>query len=96
MESCLIQDEIGDKVVKLTREWIEKFNIRPYNVDGEYDEKGIVRHIMIRRGFTTNEVMVVLVTNGEKLPHKEEFVDLIWLKIFWNKECYTKYKLKEN
>ncbi|MCX0393842.1 23S rRNA (uracil(1939)-C(5))-methyltransferase RlmD [Clostridium perfringens] len=77
MESCLIQDEIGDKVVKLIREWIEKFNIRPYNVDGEYDEKGIVRHIMIRRGFTTNEVMVVLVTNGEKLPHKEEFVDLM-------------------
>ncbi|MDM0867992.1 23S rRNA (uracil(1939)-C(5))-methyltransferase RlmD [Clostridium perfringens] len=77
MESCLIQDEIGDKVVKLTREWIEKFNIRPYNVDGEYDEKGVVRHIMIRRGFTTNEVMVVLVTNGENLPHKEEFVDLM-------------------
>lgn len=77
MESCLIQDEIGDKVVKLTREWIEKFNIRPYNVDGEYDEKGIVRHIMIRRGFTTNEVMIVLVTNGEKLPHKEEFIDLM-------------------
>lgn len=77
MESCLIQDEIGDKVVKLTRKWIEKFNIRPYNVDGEYDEKGIVRHIMIRRGFTTNEVMIVLVTNGEKLPHKEEFVDLM-------------------
>lgn len=77
MESCLIQDEIGDKVVKLTREWIEKFNIRPYNLDGEYDEKGIVRHIMIRRGFTTNEVMIVLVTNGEKLPHKEEFVDLM-------------------
>ena len=77
MESCLIQDEIGDKVVKLTREWIEKFNIRPYNVDGEYDEKGIVRHIMIRRGFTTNEVMVVLVTNGENLHHKEEFVDLM-------------------
>lgn len=77
MESCLIQDEIGDKVVKLTREWIEKFNIRPYNVNGEYDEKGIVRHIMIRRGFTTNEVMIVLVTNGENLPHKEEFVDLM-------------------
>lgn len=77
MESCLIQDKIGDKVVKLTREWIEKFNIRPYNVDGQYDERGIVRHIMIRRGFTTNEVMVVLVTNGEKLPYKEEFVDLM-------------------
>ena len=32
---------------------------------------------MIRRGFTTNEVMVVLVTNGNKLPNKDEFVQLI-------------------
>ena len=32
---------------------------------------------MIRRGFTTNEVMVVLVTNGSKLPNKDEFVQLI-------------------
>lgn len=95
MESCLIQDEIGDKVVKLTREWIEKFNIRPYNVDGEYDEKGIVRHIMIRRGFTTNEVMVVLVTNGEKLPHKEEFVDLMVKNIPGIKSVIQNINLKK-
>lgn len=95
MESCLIQDEIGDKVVKLTREWIEKFNIRPYNVNGEYDEKGIVRHIMIRRGFTTNEVMVVLVTNGEKLPHKEEFVDLMVKNIPGIKSVIQNINLKK-
>lgn len=95
MESCLIQDEIGDKVVKLTREWIEKFNIRPYNVDGEYDEKGIVRHIMIRRGFTTNEVMVVLVTNGEKFPHKEEFVDLMVKNIPGIKSVIQNINLKK-
>lgn len=95
MESCLIQDEIGDKVVKLTREWLEKFNIRPYNVDGEYDEKGIVRHIMIRRGFTTNEVMVVLVTNGEKLPHKEEFVDLMVKNIPGIKSVIQNINLKK-
>lgn len=77
MKTCLIQDEIADKVVELTREWIKKYNIKPYNIDGNYDETGILRHIMIRRGFTTNEVMVVLVTNGEKLPHKEEFINLI-------------------
>ncbi|MPQ43335.1 23S rRNA (uracil(1939)-C(5))-methyltransferase RlmD [Clostridium tarantellae] len=77
METCLIQDEVADKVVKLTREWIKKNNIKPYNVNGEYDEDGILRHIMIRRGFTTNEVMVVIVTNGEKLPNKDEFIDLI-------------------
>lgn len=77
MESCLIQDEIADKVVELTREWIKKYDIKPYNVDGQYDETGILRHIMIRRGFNTNEVMVVLVTNGEKLPHKDEFIEVI-------------------
>ena len=43
----------------------------------QYDETGILRHIMIRRGFTTNEVMVVIVTNGEKLPYKDEFVSII-------------------
>ena len=77
MESCLIQDEIADKVVELTRSWIIKNNIKPYNIDGQYDESGILRHIMIRRGFTTNEVMVVIVTNGRDLPHKEEFIHLM-------------------
>ena len=77
METCLIQDEIADNVVGITRSWIKKNNIKPYNIDGKYDETGILRHIMIRRGFTTNEVMVVLVTNGSKLPNKDEFISLI-------------------
>ena len=77
METCLIQDEIADRVVGITRTWIKKNNIKPYNIDGKYDETGILRHIMIRRGFTTNEVMVVLVTNGSKLPNKDEFISLI-------------------
>ena len=77
METCLIQDEIADKVVGITRTWIKKNNIKPYNIDGKYDETGILRHIMIRRGFTTNEGMVVLVTNGSKLPNKDEFISLI-------------------
>lgn len=77
METCLIQDEIADKVVELTKQWIKRNNIKPYNIDGSYDETGILRHIMIRRGFTTNEVMVVLVTNGVKLPNKDEFVKLM-------------------
>ncbi|GFP74049.1 23S rRNA (uracil(1939)-C(5))-methyltransferase RlmD [Clostridium fungisolvens] len=77
MESCHIQDEVADNVVKLTRKWIEDHNIRPYFVDGNYDEGGVLRHIMIRRGFKTNEVMVVIVTNGKVLPHKEEFINII-------------------
>lgn len=77
MESCLIQDEVADQVVKLTREWMLKYKIKPYIRNGRYDEDGVVRHIMIRRGFETNEIMVVLVTNGEELPYEEEFVDLM-------------------
>ena len=77
MKTCLIQNEVADKVVELTRQWIKKNNIKPYNVDGNYDESGILRHIMIRRGFTTNEVMVVIVTNGSKLPNKDEFIKLM-------------------
>lgn len=77
MEECIIQDSVADKIVGLTREWIKKYNIKPYNVDGEYVESGILRHIMVRRGFTTNEVMVVIVTNGRELPYKEEFIKTI-------------------
>ncbi|WP_297522367.1 23S rRNA (uracil(1939)-C(5))-methyltransferase RlmD [uncultured Clostridium sp.] len=77
MESCIIQDEVADKVISLTRNWIKEHNIKPYNIEGEYDESGILRHIMVRRGFKTNEVMVVIVTNGRKLPHAEEFIKTI-------------------
>lgn len=74
VRECFIQDEIADKVVNLTREWINKYNIEPYD---ETNGSGIVRHIMIRKAFATGEVMVVIVTNGEKLPFKEEFIDLM-------------------
>lgn len=74
MEKCHIQDEVADKVVELTKRWIEKYNIETYN---EEKHSGLIRHIMIRKGFKTGEVMIVLVTNGEKLPHSDEFVELM-------------------
>ncbi|MCB2293436.1 23S rRNA (uracil(1939)-C(5))-methyltransferase RlmD [Clostridium algoriphilum] len=78
MEICHIQDSVADLVVKLTRQWIKEFNIESYN---EENHQGILRHIMIRKGIKTGEVMVVLVTNGKNLPHKEEFIALISKKI---------------
>ncbi|WP_294349197.1 23S rRNA (uracil(1939)-C(5))-methyltransferase RlmD [uncultured Clostridium sp.] len=77
IRSCLIQDEVADKVSKITRNWIIKNNIEPATLDGQYNEKGILRHIMIRRGFKTNEVMVVLVVTKKKVPYIEEFIELI-------------------
>ena len=78
METCHIQDKVADVVVKLTRQWMKEFNIESYN---EEKHQGILRHIMIRKGFKTGEVMVVLVTKGKELPHKEEFITLITKKI---------------
>ncbi|SEF59180.1 23S rRNA (uracil1939-C5)-methyltransferase [Caloramator fervidus] len=74
VKECLIQDEIADKVVNLTRNWIEKYSIPPYD---EKTGEGLIRHIMIRKGFKTNEVMVVLVTNKLQVPYIKEFVEIM-------------------
>ncbi|MBU3176147.1 23S rRNA (uracil(1939)-C(5))-methyltransferase RlmD [Clostridium estertheticum] len=78
MENCYIQDSVADIVVKLTRKWIKDFNIQCYN---EENHQGILRHVMIRKGSKTGQVMVVLVTNGKSLPYKEEFIAIITKKI---------------
>ncbi|SFD22307.1 23S rRNA (uracil(1939)-C(5))-methyltransferase RlmD [Clostridium uliginosum] len=74
---CLIQDKVADNVANLTKKWIKKNNIEPFTLDGEFNPKGILRHIMIRRGFKTGEVMVVLVATTEKVPYIEEFKEII-------------------
>ena len=77
IDSCLIQDEVADKVAKITRKWINKYNIEPATVDGNFNSNGILRHIMIRKAFKTKEVMVVLVATKEKVPFINEFKEEI-------------------
>lgn len=74
MNICHIQDEVADMVIKLTRRWMKKYNIEPYN---EEEDTGLVKHIMVRKGFRTGEVMVVLVTKETELPNSEEFTKTI-------------------
>lgn len=77
LETCLIQDEVADKVARLTKEWMKEYNISPASIDGIFNKLGLIRHIMIRRGFTTNEVMVVLVSTKENVPYIDEFINKI-------------------
>ena len=77
ISKCLIQDEVADKVAEITKRWINKYNIVPATIDGEFNSNGIARHIMIRKGFKTNEVMVVLVSTKIEVPHIEEFKKMI-------------------
>lgn len=74
MDSCHIQDEVADRVVELTRNWIEKNNVPVYD---ELTGLGDIRHIMVRKGFKTGEVMIVIVTNSKKLPKREEFISIM-------------------
>lgn len=74
LSSCHIQDETADKVIEITRAWMKEFKISGYD---ERQNTGVLRHIMVRKGFKTGDVMVVLVTSGRKLPHKDEYIKSI-------------------
>ncbi|EOD00849.1 23S rRNA (uracil(1939)-C(5))-methyltransferase RlmD [Caldisalinibacter kiritimatiensis] len=71
---CIIQHEAADKVIELLREYMEKYNIKPYD---ETTGKGIIRHVMTRVAFKTGDLMVIIVTNGKDLPHKKALVKLL-------------------
>ncbi|KEQ22005.1 RNA methyltransferase [Paenibacillus tyrfis] len=74
MEACLIQHENNDAVVAAVKRIAVELGIRPYN---EETGKGLLRHVIARYGFNTGEIMVVLVTNGRDIPHRDELVGLI-------------------
>lgn len=71
---CLIQHECNKQIVETVLEFMKKYKVTAYD---EKKNKGIVRHILTRVGKTTGEVMVCLVINAKKLPHSEEFVEMI-------------------
>ena len=70
-DDCIIGDEINGTILAVIKEHMKKYAISPYN---EETGKGLVRHILIRKGFKTSEIMVCIVINGTKLPHSEELV----------------------
>lgn len=51
---------------------MEKYNIAPYD---EVTDKGLVRHIFVRHGYFTGELMVCLIINGQDLPHQKELIE---------------------
>ena len=65
-----VNREVLDRVIA----YMEKYHVEPYD---EMTGKGLVRHILIRYGFFTGEVMVCVVVNGNKLPHSEVLVDTL-------------------
>jgi 23S rRNA (uracil1939-C5)-methyltransferase len=72
MEECLIQHEANDEVVARVKEIGARLGIRAYR---EETNAGLLRHVVVKVGFRTGEIMVVLVTNGSTIPRVDEWID---------------------
>ncbi|MDZ5713477.1 23S rRNA (uracil(1939)-C(5))-methyltransferase RlmD [Jeotgalibacillus haloalkalitolerans] len=75
---CLIQEEISDRVMNIVKEEADRFGIQPYD---EERHKGVLRHVVVRYGRTSGEVMVVLVTRTKHLPHAEDLTAVLREKV---------------
>ena len=71
VEKCLIEDEKADEIIGTIRGMLKSFKIRTFDEDTGY---GFLRHVLVRRGFATGEIMVVLVTASPVFPSKNNFV----------------------
>ena len=71
VESCLLEDETADRIIATVRDLMKSFRFRPYNEDTGF---GLFRHILIRCGYHSKEIMVVLVLSGGVMPSKKNFV----------------------
>lgn len=75
--TCLVQDEISDKIVSVIKELMEKFRISAYN---EQKRRGLIKHVMIKRSKVLNETMVVIVTSEKVFPGSNNFVKALLAK----------------
>lgn len=71
VEHCLIQNEAADAILADIRDLLKSFKIKIYDEDSGY---GLFRHVMIRTGHATGEILVVLVLASPILPSKNNFV----------------------
>ncbi len=72
MNECLIQHDDTNTIVQEVRRIAARLGVTAYD---EERSSGLLRHVVVRVGFSTGEIMVVLVVNGDKLPHSEELVE---------------------
>lgn len=71
VESCMIEDQLADEVIGTIRKLAKSFKFKAYNEDTGY---GLLRHILVKRGFATGQVMVVIVTGSPVFPSRNNFV----------------------
>ena len=74
IEKCLIQDPIADRIMKTIKTIMRKYKMEPYNED---TGQGFLRHVLIRTGYKTGQVMVVLVVADPMFHGKKNFSQIL-------------------
>ena len=77
IEGCLIQNPMSEKIAKTIVEFVKNNDISIYN---EKTRKGLLRHVVIKIGIKTNEIMCILVINGKQIPKENELVNILTKK----------------
>ena len=72
VKECLLEDKRADAIIQDILKMTRDFKIKIYDEDSEY---GLLRHVMVRTGHVTGQVMVVLVLASAILPNKNAFVE---------------------
>ncbi len=72
MTDCMLGEEINREIIDRVLTYMEIHRVPPYD---EESGKGLVRHILIRNGKFSGQIMVCLVVNGESLPFEADLVD---------------------
>ena len=71
VSGCLIEDAQASAIIQTAAQLIQSFKLWVYNED---TRRGLMRHILVRKGASTKQIMVVLVTAAAEFPHKNHFV----------------------
>ncbi len=74
VDSCMLEDKAASEIILTLRKLIKSFKIKTYNME---NGTGFLRHVLIRRGYYTGQIMVVLVTAEEQFPSVTSFVNAL-------------------
>ncbi len=74
VDDCLIEDVVADRIIVTIRKLAESFKMKPFN---DTTMKGFLRHVLVKRGFVSGQVMVVLVTSSGAFPSQRSFVNAL-------------------
>ena len=71
-DKCLLENEVAEEIIVFFKSLIKKYNIEPFD---RSSNSGTIRHLLVRTGYYSKEVMVVIITKSKFLPKQKELIN---------------------